>query len=71
VARALLEANPERCLWGSDRPHPFTGARDPSKVQPFDAVDDVAALARVHSWAGDAALLRNILADNPARLYDF
>jgi gluconolactonase len=40
VARALLEANPERCLWGSDRPHPFTGARDPSKVQPFDAVDE-------------------------------
>ena len=72
VVRALLEANPERCVWGSDWPHPFTrGARDPSKVQPFDPIDDAAALERLHGWAGDAALFRKILVDNPARLYDF
>ena len=72
VVRALLEANPERCVWGSDWPHPFTrGARDPGKVQPFDPIDDAAALERLHGCTGDAALFRKILVDNPARLYDF
>jgi predicted TIM-barrel fold metal-dependent hydrolase len=71
VVRALLAANPERCVWGSDWPHPFTGSRDPSKVQPFDPIDDAAALRRLHGWVGDPALFRKILVDNPARLYDF
>jgi predicted TIM-barrel fold metal-dependent hydrolase len=72
VVRALLEANPERCVWGSDWPHPFSrGRRDPRTVQPFDPIDDVAALERLHGWVGDPALFRKILVDNPARLYDF
>jgi len=72
VVRALVAANPERCVWGSDWPHPFTrGARNPDEVQPFDPIDDAAALERLHAWVGDAALFRKILADNPARLYDF
>jgi predicted TIM-barrel fold metal-dependent hydrolase len=72
VARALIGANPERCLWGTDWPHPFTrGPRRPQEIQPFDAIDDRAALARFHDWAGDATLFRKILVDNPARLYEF
>ena len=72
VVRALLETNPERCVWGSDWPHPFSrGRRDPRTVQPFDPIDDVAALERLHGWVGDPALFRKILVDNPARLYDF
>jgi predicted TIM-barrel fold metal-dependent hydrolase len=72
LARALIAANPERCLWGTDWPHPFTrGTRKPAEVQPFDPIDDVAALERFHGWVGDAALFRKILVDNPARLYDF
>lgn len=72
VVRALVAANPERCVWGSDWPHPFTrGARDPKTVQPFDPIDDVAALGRLQRWVGDAALFRKILVENPARLYDF
>jgi predicted TIM-barrel fold metal-dependent hydrolase len=72
VARALIAANPERCLWGTDWPHPFTrGARKPHEIQPFDPIDDEAALERFHDWVGDAALFRKILVDNPARLYDF
>jgi predicted TIM-barrel fold metal-dependent hydrolase len=71
LARALIAANPERCLWGSDWPHPAVTARDPRQVQPFDAVDDAAALARLQGWASVPALFRKILVDNPARLYDF
>jgi predicted TIM-barrel fold metal-dependent hydrolase len=72
VARALIAANPERCLWGSDWPHPSTrGPRQPQEAQPFDPIDDAAALERFQGWVGDAALFRKILVDNPARLYDF
>jgi predicted TIM-barrel fold metal-dependent hydrolase len=71
VVRAFATANPERCLWGSDWPHTPSGARDPKVVQPFERVDDVAALERLHGWIGDERVFRKILVDNPARLYDF
>jgi len=70
LARALAEANPARLLWGTDWPHPG-GARLPDAIQPFDSVDDRAALARLSAWFPDANLRRKILVENPARLYDF
>ena len=33
--------------------------------------DDGVLLDCLADWAGDAATLRRILVDNPARLYDF
>jgi len=72
VARALIDANPDRMLWGSDWPHPggrpgvFRGAG----IEPFRPVDDGHALNRLARWAEGAAL-RKILVDNPARLYGF
>ena len=73
IARALAEANPERLLWGSDWPHPggAHGVRNRDAIQPFDAIDDRAALDRLAAWFPDANLRRKILVDNPARLYDF
>ena len=71
VAAALIAARPDRLVWGTDWPHPGMGPRKPEKVQPFDEIDDAAALERLHCWAGSAALARTILVDNPARLYDF
>ena len=71
VVRALVNANPDRCLWGSDWPHPGSGPRNPKEIQPFDRIDDLASLERLHAWVGEAALFRKILVDNPARLYDF
>ena len=73
IARALIAANPERMLWGSDWPHPGGGfaARDPAEIEPFHPVDDGAALNRLALWAGDADTLAAILVRNPARLYDF
>jgi predicted TIM-barrel fold metal-dependent hydrolase len=71
AVRALVAAAPDRCLWGSDWPHPTSGKRDAREIQPFDEIDDAASLRRLHQWVGDEALFRKILVDNPARLYDF
>ncbi len=75
LAHALIEANPDRMLWGSDWPHPG-GSRHEGKardaIEPFHEIDDGAALNRLHRWVGgDATLLRRILVDNPARLYGY
>jgi predicted TIM-barrel fold metal-dependent hydrolase len=70
LARALVEANPHRILWGSDWPHPDTGAgRKPGDLSPLLAVDDAHLLNLLATWTPDAALRKNILVDNPATLY--
>jgi predicted TIM-barrel fold metal-dependent hydrolase len=76
LARALLDAAPERMLWASDWPHTGGGphgggARDPSAVEPFREIDDARALARLDEWTRDEAEARRVLVDNPARLYGF
>jgi predicted TIM-barrel fold metal-dependent hydrolase len=71
VARAFIDANPDRMLWGSDWPHPGgrPGAFRGSGIEPFRPVDDGETLNRLARWAG--AALNKILVDNPARLYGF
>lgn len=71
VARAFIGQRADRLVWGTDWPHPGMGPRTPELVQPFDSIDDAAALARLGSWAGGEALLGRILAENPARLSGF
>ena len=61
-ARALIEAAPERVLWGTDWPHPNVG-----KHMPNDG--DLADLFAL--MAPDPRLQQRILVDNPARLYGF
>lgn len=70
LARALIAANPQRILWGSDWPHPDTGAgRKPSDLSPLLPVDDGHLLNLLATWAPDTALRKTILVDNPATLY--
>lgn len=71
LVQALVAAAPERCVWGSDWPHPVSAAHNPKAVQPFDAIDDVAALERLRGWIPDDKVLRKILVDNAVRLYEF
>jgi predicted TIM-barrel fold metal-dependent hydrolase len=70
LARALIEANPHRILWGSDWPHPDTGiGRKSSDVSPLLRIDNGHLLNLLATWAPDAALRKTILVDNPATLY--
>ena len=64
VAQAYAKRAPERCIWGSDWPHP--GVRDP-EPKPDDAVLFDLLLA----WAPDESVRHRILVENPAVLYDF
>lgn len=61
-ARALLQAAPDRCVWGSDWPHVAV----PGPM--FDTGD---LLDLLSVWAPDETTRRRILVENPARLYDF
>ncbi|MCW5603886.1 MAG: amidohydrolase family protein [Burkholderiales bacterium] len=60
-ARALVAAAPGRCVWGTDWPHPNTD------FMPNDG--DLADM--LLDWIPDETQRRKVLADNPARLYDF
>lgn len=73
-ARALIEANADRILWGSDWPHP-TGVTQPGRrttdVTPMKQIDDQALLNQLAVWEPDPAIRQKILVENPARLYCF
>ena len=72
LAHALIAANPQRILWGSDWPHPDTGTgRRPGDVSPLLRVDDGGLLNLLAMWAPDTTLRKTILVDNPATLYTF
>jgi predicted TIM-barrel fold metal-dependent hydrolase len=59
---ALLAANGERLLWGSDWPHPNHAGPAP---------DALSLLRRFLAWTPDAAMRQRILVANPAALFDF
>ena len=61
-ARALLDAAPERCVWGTDWPHPSQALWMPEDGALFDLLG---------AWAPGEAERRRVLVDNPARLYGF
>ena len=60
MARALIEAAPDRLIWGSDYPH-LSFADKVGSVQLFNLLAD---------WAPDE-IRKRILVDNPAALFGF
>ena len=62
LAQALIAANPDRVVWGSDWPHPVSVKATPDEGRLVD---------QLVRYAGDAATLKKILVDNPARLFGF
>ena len=61
-ARALSDAAPERCLWGSDWPHVSNWGPMPTTGALLDLMAD---------WVPDEARRRSLFVDNPHRLYGF
>ena len=62
LARALVEAAPSRCVWGSDWPHVSTWDTMPNVGDLLDLLAD---------WVPDEAARTRILVDNPRRLHGF
>ncbi|MEP4378044.1 MAG: amidohydrolase family protein [Alphaproteobacteria bacterium] len=61
-ARALIERNPDRVMWGSDWPHPDHFEEMPNDGDLLDLLLD---------WEPDEAQRQKILVDNPAELFGF
>ena len=62
IAQAYAKAAPERCVWGSDWPHPGEREKKPDDAILFDLL---------LAWAPDETVRHRILVENPAALYDF
>jgi predicted TIM-barrel fold metal-dependent hydrolase len=61
MARAIIEAAPDRILWGSDYPH----------LSFAHAVGSVALFNLLADWAPEEEVRRKILVDNPQGLFGF
>jgi predicted TIM-barrel fold metal-dependent hydrolase len=62
VARALVDHAPQRCVWGSDWPHP---------TEPTAKPDDAALFDLLQEWVPSEEARHAILVENPAALYGF
>jgi predicted TIM-barrel fold metal-dependent hydrolase len=62
VARALVAHAPERCVWGSDWPHP---------TEPHSKPDDAVLFDLFQEWILDEMTRQRVLVTNPATLYGF
>ena len=74
LAEALIAANPDRVLWGTDWPHTtgFTPpGRKPTDVTRSYRIDDGRLLNQLAVWAREPVIREKILVSNPARLYGF
>jgi predicted TIM-barrel fold metal-dependent hydrolase len=61
-AHALVDAAPDRIVWGSDWPHVMVKGAMPNDGDLCDLLAD---------WVPDEDARRRVLADNPAKLYGF
>jgi predicted TIM-barrel fold metal-dependent hydrolase len=62
MAHALIEAAPERIMWGTDWPHPNKYVVNPNDGDLVDAFGD---------WVSDDTMRRKIMVDTPAAFYRF
>jgi 2-pyrone-4,6-dicarboxylate lactonase len=61
-AHALIKANPDSIVWGSDWPHVMAKGAMPNDGDLADLLGD---------WIPDAGTRQKVLVDNPKRLYGF
>jgi predicted TIM-barrel fold metal-dependent hydrolase len=60
MARAIIDAAPDRIIWGSDWPHIPEGGKDTGTL-----------LNLLSEWAPDVEARKRILVSNPAKLFQF
>jgi len=70
IAQAIVAANPDRVVWGSNWPHPGRGKTREDLAPPHPS-DDGAQVNQLPAWASEPEMRKKILVDNPARLYGF
>jgi predicted TIM-barrel fold metal-dependent hydrolase len=75
IARALIDANHERILWGSDWPHTgeHKGAAHDGEPPLIDyrPLDNGKLADLLIDWCDSDAMLKRVLVENPATLYGF
>lgn len=74
LAKALISANPDRIVWGTDWPHPDSPGPAGRKATDVSAplpIDDARLLNQLPLWAPHPLVRKKILVDNPKRLYGF
>ncbi len=62
MAEALIEAAPDRIMWGTDWPHPNKYVVNPNDADLVEAFGD---------WVTDETMRRRIMVDTPAAFYRF
>jgi predicted TIM-barrel fold metal-dependent hydrolase len=61
-AQAIIEANEDRVIWGTDWPHPWVSGHMPN---------DGVLMNQLADWAPDPTVRKKILVDNPEALFGF
>ena len=71
--RAMLDAAPSRCVWGSDWPHtpPHEDQRGDASPLPYRMLDYASVVEGFRQAVGDESLAESIMTSNAARLYGF
>jgi len=62
LAQALVAASPDRCVWGSNWPHPVWNGQMPNDGDLLDLFCD---------WVPDTTIRKQVLVTNPEKLYGF
>jgi len=71
MAKSLIEARPDRMLWGTNWPHPGATRGPITQISPYQKVDNPKLVTAFMEWCPDAAMRKMILVDTPAKLYRF
>jgi predicted TIM-barrel fold metal-dependent hydrolase len=73
AVRAMIAANPDRVLWGSDWPHTqrhhTRKGKDPTAIEPFQRIDNSAWIESLSRWMSEEQWFKMWVL-NPRRLYD-
>lgn len=72
---ALVSANPDRIIFGTDWPHTPAfqdrKAKNIEEVEPYSPIDDASWHDELAQIVADDAMLQRIFVTNPIRLYGF